>query len=215
MNEFQNLIEFKILNPQSIIRIWYPEFDIKSLIVGAKKQLEFSKDERESILDEIFIFVFISVVVLIFIILGLVASLLFKGLSLGNIIKEKLIDFKEKFFFNGMIKSFSVSFLKLGIASSIQIMMLINTSPYLKPKEKRNSLIIFSGLLLSIFILYFFIWYHKDVLDTKAFKDKFGALHKGIHIRRMKSNIYYFPIFLLRRFLFFLIPVVMINYPAQ
>jgi hypothetical protein len=65
------------------------------------------------------------VVVLAFIILALVANQLFKGLSLGNKIKENLTDFKKKFFFNGMIRSLSVSFLKLGIASSIQIMMLI------------------------------------------------------------------------------------------
>jgi len=44
MKEYTNLIEFKVLNPQTIIRLWNPEFDLKSQIVGAKQQVEISKD---------------------------------------------------------------------------------------------------------------------------------------------------------------------------
>jgi len=44
MIEYTNLIEFEVLNPQAIIRIWYPDFDIKTAIAGAKAQMEYSKD---------------------------------------------------------------------------------------------------------------------------------------------------------------------------
>jgi len=44
MKEYISLIEFKVLNPQTFIRFWDPNFDIKSFIVGAKAQMEFSKD---------------------------------------------------------------------------------------------------------------------------------------------------------------------------
>ena len=44
MKEYINLIEFKVLNPQTMIRLWNPEFDLKSMIVGAKEQIEYSKD---------------------------------------------------------------------------------------------------------------------------------------------------------------------------
>ena len=37
LNELMGLIEFKVLNPETLIQIWYPEFIVKDLIVGAKK----------------------------------------------------------------------------------------------------------------------------------------------------------------------------------
>lgn len=76
-------------------------------------------------------------------------------------------------------------------------------------------MVIFSLLCLAIIFLYVFIWWNTDRLDTKEFKDKFGNLHKGIHLGRKRSNAYYFPTFLLRRLIFFLIPIIMINHPAQ
>jgi hypothetical protein len=73
MPEYVNLIEFKVLNPQTIIRFWDPEFDLKSLIVGAKAQMEYSKDQRESIFDEMFIYIFFAAIGIIAIIFLFVA----------------------------------------------------------------------------------------------------------------------------------------------
>ena len=215
MKEYMNLIEFKVLNPESIIKIWYPKFNMKSFIVGAKKQMEFSKDERESILDEMFIFLFVGGVFLVILILAFIIKYVFYKYALGKKIEEKILEFMTKFIWNGVIRSFSVSYIKLGIASSIQIMMLVSGSQYLKENEKRNSLIIFSFLGFSILYFYAFIWYNGDLVTFPGFIKKYGNLHKGIHLRRKKSNKYYFPNFLLRRYIFFFIPVLMINYPAQ
>jgi len=97
------LIEFKVLNPQTIIRFWKPDFDLKSIIVGAKAQMEYSKDQSESIFDEMFIFVFIGGLALLGIILLNVFSIVLTGLSLGDRIKEVLSKKKKDFFFNGAI----------------------------------------------------------------------------------------------------------------
>ena len=83
-------------------------------------------------LEEMFIFIFFGVVALVAVILALVAFLIFKGTSISEIIKTKLFDVKKAFFFNGVIRSFSVSFIKLGIAASIQIAMLVTGSKFLK-----------------------------------------------------------------------------------
>ena len=94
--------------------------------------MEYSKEQRESMLEEMFIFIFFGFVAVVAVILALIAFLVFKGTSVSEIIKTKLLDFKKAFLFNGMIRSFSVSFIKLGIASSIQIAMLVTGSKYLK-----------------------------------------------------------------------------------
>ena len=44
MEQYTSLIEFKALNPQSLIRLWDPQFDMKSFLIGAKEQVQLSKD---------------------------------------------------------------------------------------------------------------------------------------------------------------------------
>jgi hypothetical protein len=61
-----------------MIKIWYPEFDLKTLIVGAKQQMEYSKDERESILDEMFIFMFLGGVFFFLLILAYITKIMFQ-----------------------------------------------------------------------------------------------------------------------------------------
>jgi len=162
VNEYINLIEFKVLNPQTLIRFWKPDFDIKVLIVGAKAQMEYSKDERESIFDEMFIFAFIGGVVLIGLLLAFISSKLMTGTSLSDRIKEEINKKKKAFFFNGAIRSYSVAYIKLGIASSIQIMMQVSGSPYVKASERVNSICIFLFLSSSIVGFYTLIWWNQE-----------------------------------------------------
>jgi hypothetical protein len=55
---------------------------------------------------------------------------------LGDRLKKLLVSTKKKFIFNGIIKSYSISFMKLGVAAGIQMMMMVGNSPYLKESEK-------------------------------------------------------------------------------
>jgi len=72
MNQYISLIEFKVLDPQTMIRIWKPEFDMKSAIAGGKEQLEYSKDQGESVVGEMFIFIFLAAVFIAFIFLAFI-----------------------------------------------------------------------------------------------------------------------------------------------
>jgi len=103
MKEYISLIEFKVLNPQTFIRFWKPDFDLKTWIKGEKAQMEFSKDQSESILDEMFIFVYIGGITLALITLIYLLQKLMTGLSLGDRIKERLNKQKKAFLFNGAI----------------------------------------------------------------------------------------------------------------
>jgi hypothetical protein len=77
---------------------------------------------------------------------------------LGEKLREILTSTRKKMIFNGMIRSYSISFIKIGVASSIQIMMMVNASQFIKEAERINSLINFSLLWLTLFAIYFFIW---------------------------------------------------------
>jgi len=52
--------------------------------------MEFSKDQRESIFDEMFIFVFIGVLAILAMILLSIVYKLFSGTSLADRVKEEL-----------------------------------------------------------------------------------------------------------------------------
>ena len=104
-----------------------------------------------------FIYIFFAAIGLVLVILLYIFSKLFIGTALGDKVKKKLSDGKNKFLWNGAIRSFSVSFIKLGIASSIQIMMQVSDSNFIKEGEKIQSLVIFSFLVISIIFFYVFI----------------------------------------------------------
>lgn len=50
-------------------------------------------------------------------------------------------------------------------------------------------------------------------LDSKEFESKFINLYANVHLRRNTWAIYYLPVFLMRRCLHFLLPVVLYFYP--
>jgi hypothetical protein len=70
-------------------------------------------------LNEMFIFIFLAGVVLAIVIIAIIVMIPMIKTKVGLAIKTKLMDFKKGFIFNGIIRSYSVSFIKLGIAASI------------------------------------------------------------------------------------------------
>jgi len=106
-----------------------------------------------------FIFVYIGGIALVGVILLKILQKLTTGTSLSDRIKEELDKKKKTFCFNGAIRSYSVAFIKLGIASSIQIMMQVSGSPYVKEGERVKSNFIFSCLVASVPVFYAFNWY--------------------------------------------------------
>ena len=93
--------------------------------------------------------------------------------------------------------------------------MLLNHSLYLKPSEQRSA---FGTLLFLFFLniaLFIFIGVNRTKIPTPAFQHSYSNLFQGIHLTRSWLNIYYFPTFLLRRFSYFLIPIIFVNHPSQ
>ena len=47
MEQYISLIEFKVMNPETVIKLWKPEFEMKEFIEGSKAQLQYSKDQDQ------------------------------------------------------------------------------------------------------------------------------------------------------------------------
>ena len=66
---------------------------------------------------------------------------------------------------------------------------------------------------MVIVIIFIILKRNKENLKTEEFKKKYGVLIEHINIRK-KKTIYVYPVMLLNRFIFPLIPFVFCNNPA-
>jgi hypothetical protein len=52
-----------------------------------------------------------------------------------------------------------------------------------------------------------FVWYYSPILGTRYMKDRWENLYAEVHLKRNSLAKFYYPIFLTRRAIFFMIPV--------
>jgi hypothetical protein len=70
--------------------------------------------------------------------------------------------------------------------------------------------------MFVVFIPYVILMYLKRrrlYLYQRSLKDKIGVLYSGVHLFRDARNLYYFPIFLIRRFWFVAIATLLYSHP--
>ena len=96
----KNTIEFKMLNPQGIISLFVPGFELKAWLMGKKEAVIASKDQLNSILGDLEIYV-ISLLICILVLLLLVTLLLLK--TLRKKIIQILSNIKDKMLWNGLV----------------------------------------------------------------------------------------------------------------
>ena len=78
LEQFIKLIEFDVMNPQGIIRLFFPDFDLAELIGGVKDNMV-SEDEGVSFLDEMKMYVLAGGAFILFVVLLLVLSFFWRS----------------------------------------------------------------------------------------------------------------------------------------
>jgi hypothetical protein len=68
-------------------------------------------------------------------------------------------------------------------------------------------------VVFSPFIILFYLKKRRLYLYQGNIKDRIGVLYSGVHLFRDSRNLYYYPIFLIRRFIFVATPTVLYRYP--
>ena len=66
-------------------------------------------------------------------------------------------------------------------------------------------------LLVFPFVIAIKLHLTREYLNTRIVKDRIGAMYTDIHLTRNKYTILYYPIFLIRRLYFVLIPVILFD----
>ena len=118
IDQFKDIIKFKLLKPDPFIQMFYPEFSIKEKIMGKAKN-PINRDQEFNVFEDLEVYIFILIGSLIgSIILGGI-YVVFKGLR--KWVREYAINKKNNFVFNGYIRSIYVSFIEMCLTVGFQV----------------------------------------------------------------------------------------------
>ena len=126
---------------------------------------------------------------------------------------KKLKDTKRKFMWNGFLRSFYISLMTLWLSVAQQLIKLRTDSLFLKPTD------LYSAYGIAVFCLFvptvswIFLQKNRRYLGTLQYKEKYDNLYADISLRRDdgKYSLMYYPIFMYRRCIFMMWPVVFVH----
>ena len=118
-------------------------------------------------------------------------------------VKAKLIDILNKTFWNNSIRSLNITYLKTALAFVVSY------------KIDQDLVSVMVLAVLGVIPLYFILVliYYNERLDTPEMKNRIERMYQDIHLGRNYLTKFYYPIFLIRRFIFVIIPVLVPFYP--
>lgn len=172
-----------MLKPDFIIKLILPDLDLRALTWGSDPT-----NQTSSFFVEMRIFVFIIV---LFGLLVLLLVILSKFLCLKSLMTKLLRLLKDKFIWNGIIFSWLISCMKVGMATSN------NLNAFAKGNQSSTFELIVSVVatvvlcLTPMFILRF-LYKNRDEIDEPHFRAKYQNLYFEIQVREGKTSFYTF-----------------------
>ena len=123
-------------------------------------------------------------------------------------IKAKLIILKNKWTYNGTLRSIYISYLEVCLASATQLKLLIKGSRYVdsnSAKSAAGTAVYVYGVIGWMVVT---IFRNKHNFDEKGFKAKYENMYIGVKYWKNDTlRIYYWPFFFFRRIQFVTIPI--------
>ena len=164
------------------------------------------KDQYRSYLNEFSVFIFWALLIFCIFWLFKVVKIKTKNERIRLVIRHfnHLID--DKLYFNGYIRIYSIIYLQLCFCCFEQLDMWARHSRYQNWPEQVTTVIIFIFILASLAYSIHILRKYRTILGTEINRKVFENLYEGIHLYRDNRNVWYFPIFLLRRLIYASIP---------
>ena len=194
-SQLTSFITFELLKPENIVKIVFPDFS-KTKIFNTFKETYLKETEEFSQ-----VLILVTAGLLGTCMLSIAAAIPFSR----NFAISKFRDWKTKFFFNGILRTILITQMNQCIVLGTIIEQAIIGEQELTSGQKLKgitmSFYIFTVIALPIYIL----TKRRLVLSHKEQEDKIGRLYNGLSLRSSSCGIYYFPMLLLRFFIFIMI----------
>jgi len=213
-DQFVKLIEFNMLNPQKMVQIWKPNFDLMDWIRG-KDVMIVNKAQEASPFNDLKIFLLLGAILLGFVALLVVAWVLLRACSpkTADKIQDYLKKLKQKWTWNLTIRAMDISYIQVVITCGTQFSIWHSQSIYGNPDDMRWAFGLGFGVVLLPILFSKILHANGDKLQTKEVREKYNNMYLDIHMNRYSSTKYYLPISMLRRVLFVMIPSLFYQYP--
>ena len=177
--------------------------------------LESSGIESGNMLVNMQQILFVGIIVIVFVIFASLCALVCRKHK--DKIQSKLGGMKSKFVYNGIIRSISIGYMNFGIAAVVKIQDM-QRSP---ETATIGSIATAAGLVVFLFgyFIVSLVWLIRNraasTLEDPETIAKFGNWYVGTEYNKKKWAVLYYPLFILRRFLFLMWPVLLVGHPSQ
>jgi hypothetical protein len=213
-DQFVKLVEFNMFNPQKVVQMYNPNFDLMDWIRG-KDIMVVNKAQEASVFNDLKIFILLGAVlagIIVLLVLGFVFTRACFP-KFAEKIQNTLKTLKEKWTWNLTIRTIDISFIQVVITCGTQFSIWYSGSIFGDVNDQRWAFGL--GILVLLVPVLFTKILHSngDKLQTKEVRDKFQNMYLDVHMNRNSSTKYYLPISMLRRILFVMIPSIFYAYP--
>ena len=213
LEQFRQLIEFEMADPEKLLTLINPDWSIKKLMSIEQERLtntiESSGIESSNAVYNLKIFIFIFAVI-IFIMLVPAIFYVIKGFR--PIIERRMRNNLKKVYYNGIIGGQTVSYLKAGVAfgTTLQVLDWSQSLGDLFPKIlPLIYMILFTTICLTV------LANQRKNLNDPRVKARISLLYAGVNRKKTEYSLFWYPIWIFRRLGFIIIPVILMDYPAQ
>lgn len=210
LEQFRKLVNFDLFKPNNILPMIHPGWSTEYFIGMSEAKvtgaMESSGIKSGNVVYNMATYIFMLAAFLFSLILMTFLLLVKK---FHDKVKAKILDILKKTFFNNQIRAQSISYLHLVISFSIVIFLAMQNNEPVNVKQIAPLV----GLGLAPFFLLKVLLVKRKTLDTLEIREKIERMYMDIDLTRNYWTIFYYPMFLLRRFIFVVIPILLPEYP--
>lgn len=186
-------------------------FDMVDWIMGSDVIVD--ADQKKSPLQSMKIYIMMAGAGVLFMVV-LCIIMLYKPCR--QKMKEKLIGIKKNFIWNGFLRSFYISLMKQWQSVAEQLIKIRTGSVFFVASELYTTYGIAGFCLFVPVVSWIFLQSNRRYLGLLEYREKYENLYSELSLRRDggKYTLMYYPIFMFRRCLFMMWPVVFVNNEA-
>jgi hypothetical protein len=126
---------------------------------------------------------------------------------------EKLKKTKNNFFWNGMIRSLTLSYMGICISTAKLHRMKQENSIFLEEDNYKVAKVMTVYIFLLPLVSFLYLIINRDNLAEETQKNKVENLYLGVRTTESYAELMYFPQFLFRRIVFCFLPVIFFSFP--
>ena len=212
MDEFRKMVKFEILKPDNLVGLWLPGFKLQDYLASARAGLSGSMEssgQSDSFIVNMAIYIFALSAFLSA--LGVLYCLLtVKKLQVK--VRAILEGVRKKTFWNNTIRSLTISYLETAIQMSLQVQLLASQPFDISKAAAPVGMFCFLVAYPCISIRH--MLKHRAELDHPPMRAQVEKLYAGIALGRERHTVLYYPLAMLRRLVYVLIPLTLRGHPG-